>query len=80
MVTAASKKIDPSCPNAGILGSTEERAEEAVITKLFTVVANNVSIDGLKFIDEGVIAIGGNNTNVTRLCACPGPCLWKHSI
>lgn len=57
-VTVTAKNVTIIGPNYGVHGNGE-RTEEAIYTKRFTIKGENVTVDGIKFTEEGAIDLGG---------------------
>ena len=55
------KAVTLQGPNAGKAGFATDRAAEALITKVLTITANGVKLQGLAFDEEGVVKVGGND-------------------
>ena len=66
-------------PNHGVHGNAE-RAEEAVITSLVTITANGVTIDGVKFLENGNIKVSANNTVITNIYMMPEKTIAGNTI
>ena len=65
------KPVTIKGPNAEKAGAAEDRVAEAILTKLVSTTANNVTFQGLNFKDAAAIKIGGDNTTITNCLIQP---------
>lgn len=69
-LTISTAKVSIIGPNYNIHGS-ETRVDEAIVTALTTISADNTIINGLKFTTNGNIKVSANNTLISNVFMAP---------
>ena len=70
-VSIAVKGVSLVGPNYTKAGAAADRAEEAVFTKKLTIAADGVTVNGVKFLEEGNIVVAANDATITNVYMDP---------